>query len=238
MDVTQRNLALEFNIIKLDFFQDWLNGSLYMPLWFWRKRRKKSYLFGLIRRSAKNDFCSCEKKYSHLKTYVTCAFDYGDNSLKLTKDKNPETNKRWHRTGKKVRFNRGVIRPFINKDDLTVYYYSPLECRVTENTTETKLERIKTPFEAVRLYATDIILLGNLNEQNIYGIPQFFKVLPSTTANVPPIATIKEASESQEENDKENDNDAAYDEDSGQTITTGMDWGRHGNKDTPIYKNG
>ncbi|MBP1590827.1 MAG: hypothetical protein ILP22_02140, partial [Oscillospiraceae bacterium] len=42
------------------------------------------------------------------------------------------------------------------------------------------------------------------NEDNIYGIPQFFKVLPSTTANIPPIATIEETLSDDDLNEEEN----------------------------------
>ena len=35
-DRIQQALALDYKIVKLDFYQDWLNGCLYMPLWYWR----------------------------------------------------------------------------------------------------------------------------------------------------------------------------------------------------------
>ena len=40
-DRVQQKLAEDYKIVKLDFYQDWLNGSLYMPLWYWRKSKKK-----------------------------------------------------------------------------------------------------------------------------------------------------------------------------------------------------
>ena len=29
--------------VSLDFYNDWVNGVLYFPLWFWRSRKKKNY---------------------------------------------------------------------------------------------------------------------------------------------------------------------------------------------------
>ena len=80
LDKIQQALAEDYKIVKLDFYQDWLNGALYMPLWFWRKRKKKTFLFFTIS-SAKNEFCSCNKRYKRLRTYVTCNVEYNDLSM-------------------------------------------------------------------------------------------------------------------------------------------------------------
>lgn len=246
MDRIQRNLAQEFKIIKLDLYQDWINGTLYMPLWYWRKRKKRSFwfdIFGWFKSSAKNDFCSCEtSSYSRLKTYVTCEIPYKNISLEVDGSKASEKEKRWHKNrAEQVRYRRGLIRPFVNKDDLTVYYYAALQATSDNaNAKQTLAERPEN-FYAIRLYATDIILLGNLLENNLYGIPQFFKCLPSTTANIPAIATIEE-----EEGEDEKDNDEAQyesstdSEESGNTVVTGMDWRRDSisENDSPKYRQG
>ena len=93
-------------------------------------------------------------------------------------------------------------------------------------------------FFAVRLFATDIILLGNLNPKNIYGIPQFFKCLPSTTANIPAVATIQETIDPNEKEVTYNQDTTGEVEDSGTTITTGMDWNHDGDERTPAYSTG
>ena len=240
-DIIQRNLALDFKIIKLDFYQDWLNGCLYMPLWYWRKRKKKTFLFGLFSSRAKNEYCSCNKTYSRLKTYVTCNIEYVDNSLTATDSSMPDSEKRWHKNKKgQVRYRRGLIKAVENKDGLTAYYYVATQAvdDSTNKNPDLEMEMVNPNFHAVRLYATDIILLGNLDPNNIYGIPQFFTCLPSTTANIPAIATIEETINPGEE-EKESSKDIGGDsEDSGTTITTGMDWGHNGNKQTPKYKTG
>lgn len=246
MDRIQRNLAQEFKIIKLDLYQDWINGTLYMPLWYWRKRKKRSFwfdIFGWFKSGTKNDFCSCEtSSYSRLKTYVTCEIPYKDISLEVDGSKASEKEKRWHKNrAEQVRYRRGLIRPFVNKDDLTVYYYAALQATSDNaNSKQTLAERPEN-FYAIRLYATDIILLGNLLENNLYGIPQFFKCLPSTTANIPAIATIEE-----EEGEDEKDNDEVQyesstdSEESGNTVVTGMDWRRDSisENDSPKYRQG
>lgn len=236
-DKIQQNLAQEYKIIKLDLYQDWINGCLYMPLWYWRKRKKKTFLFGLFSRSAKNEFCDCNKTYSRLKTYVTCDIPYKDRSLGVSKDVSNDDEDRWHKKKREwVRFNNGVIKGVQNKDGLTAYYYTAMQ-PTSENEDEIITNR-PAGFQAIRLYATDIILLGNLNENNLYGLPQFFKVLPSTTANIPPIATIEESLNEEETKDETSTSDIGNGEDSGTTITTGMDWGARGANQVPVYKTG
>ena len=237
MDNVQRKLALDFKIIKLDLYQDWINGCLYMPLWYWRKRKKKTFLFGLFSRSAVNTFCNCDNYYSRLKTSVTCDIAYEDTSFGTNADVVLDGEDRWHKAkSKTIKYPNGLIKPVVNKDGLTAYYYvamQPTDDNPTRKITDYKAEK----FNVIRLYATDIILLGNINEDNLYGIPQFFKVLPSTTANIPPISTVQE-NETDIKDEAATKYDALGGEDSGTSITTGMDWGDGNEEATPSYKDG
>lgn len=238
LDKIQRNLAQEFKIIKLDLYQDWINGCLYMPLWHWRKRKKKTFLFFTLSR-AKNDYCSDKSLYSRLKTYVTCNIKYISRSLEVrnNRDSMPDSEDRWHKNRKaQVRYKRGLIKPVENKDGLTAYYYVAVQATSDNDNDELEMARRPAYFKAIRLYATDIILLGNLDPKNIYGIPQFFKCLPSTTANVPPIATIEEIPDPNAKEEIQDDIKGA--EDSGDTVTTGMDWNHNGASQFPAYKTG
>ena len=235
-DTVQRSLALDYKIVKMDFYQDWLNGTLYMPLWYWRKRRKKSFLFGLITSKAKSQYCSCDTVYKQKpKTVVPCNIEYSNNSMNTNNNLMPDKEKRWHkkRNGN-VWYKRGLIKPFENKDGLTLYYYVAMQPTLSNQNPSLALGDIGNSAKIMVLYATDIILLGNLDPNNIYGIPQFYNCLPSTTVNVPPIASVKESSDEEEE---ENDTDK-NEEDNGDAVVTGMDWGRKGNKETPMYKSG
>lgn len=236
-DTVQRSLALDYKIVKMDFYQDWLNGTLYMPLWYWRKRRKKSFLFGLITSKAKSQYCSCDTVYKQKpKTVVPCNIEYSNNSMNTNNNLMPDKEKRWHkkRNGN-VWYKRGLIKPFENKDGLTLYYYVAMQPTLSNQNPSLALGDIGNSAKIMVLYATDIILLGNLDPNNIYGIPQFYNCLPSTTVNVPPIASVKESSDEEEE--EENDTDK-NEEDNGDAVVTGMDWGRKGNKETPMYKSG
>ena len=238
-DTVQRSLALDYKIVKMDFYQDWLNGTLYMPLWYWRKRRKKSFLFGLITSKAKSQYCSCDTVYKQKpKTVVPCNIEYSNNSMNTNNNLMPDKEKRWHkkRNGN-VWYKRGLIKPFENKDGLTLYYYVAMQPTLSNQNPSLALGDIGNSAKIMVLYATDIILLGNLDPNNIYGIPQFYNCLPSTTVNVPPIASVKESSDEEEEEEEENDTDK-NEEDNGDAVVTGMDWGRKGNKETPMYKSG
>ena len=240
MDKIQRNLALDFKIVKLDLYQDWINGCLYMPLWYWRKSKKKTFLFFTISR-AKNEYCSDSSLYSRLKTYVTCNIRYYDNDFTVSDNTRsmPDSENRWHKNrANQVRYERGLIKPVENKDGLTAYYYVATQATSDNANSSFEMIRRESNFKAVRLFATDIILLGNLDPKNIYGIPQFFKCLPSTTANVPPIATIEEVLDPNEEEEIYDKDTSGNADDSGNTITTGMDWNHDGDEKTPRYKTG
>ena len=237
LDIIQENLALQYNVVKLDFHQDWVNGCLYMPLWYWRKRKKKTFLFGLFSSSAKNEFCDCDRTYSRLKTYFTCDIPYEDESLTVESSASSSEEDRWHRSRSGgVRFPNGLIKGVTNKDGLTAYYYVAMQ--PTDDNYYEPIETREKGFFVIRLYATDIILLGNLNEDNLYGIPQFFKVLPSTTANIPPIASIEESLEDEDKKVENNKYDSTQSEDSGTTITNGMVWRRGGDEAVPTYGSG
>lgn len=247
VDKIQQYLAQEFNIVKLDLYQDWINGCLYMPLWYWRKRKKKTF-FGLFTISrAKNQFCDCDRRIDKIKSYVSCSFKYTTNSLGLKSEDLPDgkdnDGTKWHKKKtSKINFSYGLIKQVENNDGLNVYYYSPIqplkEVKGFGGRGDSVLAERSAGFKAIRLFATDIILLGNLNVDNLYGIPQLFKALPATTANIPPIATIYD--ESDNTNTKEGEKDVIGLEDVGVTVTTGMDWGKDDDakKDSPAYSKG
>lgn len=209
-----------------------------MPLWYWRKRKKKSFLFGLIKSSAKSQYCSCDSLYSRLKTAVTCNIEYKDNSLSADNNSMPNGEEKWHKRRKGVlKYRRGLIKPFENKDGLTVYYYVGMQPTSENINAKLPLNEFGEKTKIIILYATDIILLGNLDPNNLYGIPQFYNCLPSTTANIPPIGTVQENIPGNDD-DSDSDDIESNAEDSGTTITTGMDWGHYGSGETPRYKTG
>ena len=60
VDTIQQSLSQEYDTVNLDFYNDWVNGCLYMPLWFWKKTKKRTFLWGLIKLKGKNRFCDCD----------------------------------------------------------------------------------------------------------------------------------------------------------------------------------
>lgn len=237
MDSVQRSLALDHKIAKLDFYQDWINGTLYMPLWYWRKRKKKTFLFGLFSSKAKSQYCSCDSRYTRLKTSVTCNIEYSKNDLTTNNSLMPNNEDRWHkRRSGSVSYKRGLIKHVDNKDGLTVYYYVGMQPTTSNPKPDLQLGDMGNNVKIALLYATDIILLGNLDPNNLYGIPQFYNCLPSTSANIPPIASVEENITDEDVNDS--DSPTSVGEDSGLTVTTGMDWGHDYNDQTPKYQRG
>lgn len=245
-DLNQRieqKLAEDYDVAKLDFYDDWLNGTLYMPLWRWRKRRKKSFLFGLIHSRAKSEFCSCDTRPNKFKKLFSCSLPYkvkDTDGLSMTDRLN---GKKYHKDkgyNRWIRPTQGIIKEFLNNDSLEIYYYTPGTVREWK-----KSYKNQTNVPYVRMFATDIILLGSLNENDIDGVPQLFKYLPSTTENTPAIATEVLVSENESDTDTGNALDAGNDdnilgdEEKSVATTTGMDWGRNGNEtDNVAYGNG
>lgn len=223
-DLVEELLAQEYHVVHLDFYNDWLNGVLYFPLWYWKKKRKRSFLFGLIRKRAINTFCNNDKKYSRLRLFDTCTIMY-------EKIKNDNGNN-WVGFKKTTKIVWGVIKNIVNKDGLNLYYYS---CgNILDSNPKQNANPIAEGKEFARLYATDIILLGSFNDCDLDGVPQLYKLLPSTTANIPNIASYM-LNDTDDEDDTTMENSK---EDEGKVEITGMDWMHGGSKDEPRYKRG
>lgn len=186
--------------ISLDFFNDWLNGCLYFPMWFWRIRKKKKYKNGQA--VYDSQYCSCKDTNTKLKLFENYAIGYNGGDLRVVKSNEGAgslssyyryyRNKRGSKWYNSVKWNDitywknldgGIIKKMSNKDGADVYYYS------AGNTIDIDKMRGKE-YPYARLFATDIILLGSLNECDINGIPMMGTNLPSTTANIPPMGRI------------------------------------------------
>lgn len=239
----EQKLAEDYDVAKLDFYDDWLNGTLYMPLWRWRKRRKKSFFFGLIHFRAKSEFCSCDRRPHKFKKLFSCSLPYkvkDKDGLSMTDRLNGNKYHKDKGYNRWIRPTQGIIKEFLNNDSLEIYYYTPGTVREWK-----KSYKNQTNVPYVRMFATDIILLGSLNENDIDGVPQLFKYLPSTTENTPAIATEVLALENESDtdtgkaSDAGNDENVLGDEEKSVTTTTGMDWGRNGNEtDNVAYGDG
>lgn len=74
MDSAIESVIDENDGISLDFYNDWVNGVLYFPLWFWRVRKKRKYKNGEILYESK--FCSASEEQSTLYNGSTCDLPY------------------------------------------------------------------------------------------------------------------------------------------------------------------
>lgn len=185
MQCIEINLAMENNVIQFDFYNDWINGMIYIPRWFVNIKKKGSFLFGLIRTKSKIQACM-EDSFNNSRRYVQqCAVGYTVNndsrSMLITSTNGCHKNNSKHKCHKtpgrryvKIFGSKGGI---IHKESTlkgqSVYYLKPCE-RLSNN-------------KKCNLYATDIVLLGNINKCNIHGIPSDFDSMLPTTYQLPPV---------------------------------------------------
>lgn len=189
MQCIEINLAMEYDVIQFDFYNDWLNGVLYIPRWFVNIRKKKSYLFGLIRRRGKVQACM-EGSSVYTRRFVQqCALEYiSDNEGMFHEVVSPNgcssndkskchkaKGRKYVKIFKGTKHGGGIVHNEKNMNNKNVYYFRPAEWINNLNNFGTKCN----------LFATDIILLGSLKDCDSNGIPQAFKELTSSSYQLP-----------------------------------------------------
>lgn len=60
----ETQLAEDNDAVSFNFQNDWINGMLYFPMWYRKITPKKRFLFGLIKRKAKDQWCSNQHYYN------------------------------------------------------------------------------------------------------------------------------------------------------------------------------
>ncbi len=193
-ELAQQNDATSFN-----FYNDWVNGVLYAPLWYRKITPKKSFFFGLFRRSAKDEWCSANKYFDSLRIMQACSVirdkegaeyqNFVGNKVKPYYHESDITEEcddgECNKSITNVTGMYGVILPKETMLGQTAYYYKPVEYDPSLKQNEYLDVPNKPQGEIKLLFATDIILLGSLNDCDLNGVPQFFKSLESTTYNLP-----------------------------------------------------
>ena len=181
----ESQLAEDNDATSFNFQNDWINGTLYSPLWFRKITPKRSFLFGLFKRRAKDEWCSADHVYNGLvRIFHPCAVkrtqvsndrytNYDGENITPIYMQNGDCTNKCHERKTIVGLNTGLIRTRQTMLGQTVYYYKPIEY-------DSSLKEIKL------LFASDIVLLGSLNDCDLNGVPQFFKSLESTTYKLPP----------------------------------------------------
>lgn len=197
MQCVEITLAMEYNVIQFDFYNDWINGMIYVPRWFVNIRKKKRYFFGKLRETTKTEAC-IDSTFGGWRRFVQqCALWYNnDGSGNFTEidtskqtvgcSRGPSYVRFWRYTnrqkchlayGRKHAWVRGgMVHPQTTMHNQNVYYFRPAEwLNINNNNYATKCN----------LFATDVVLLGSLNDCDENGIPQVFEELVSSTYLMP-----------------------------------------------------
>lgn len=179
MQCVEITLALEHHVIQFDFYNDWLNGTIYLPKWFGNIKRKRNYFFGLIKRPEKILACM-EDTFNKTRNFTQqCALTYKEEggAYIVSMDNGCHRNKRQKchkRQGRKyvkiLGRNGGIVHKEVTSRQDNVYYLRPFEVYNNKN---------------VFLFPTDIILLGSLIQFNKQGIPFVFDGLVSNSYKFP-----------------------------------------------------
>ena len=193
----EQQLAQDNNAVNFNFTNDWINGALYFPLWYRKLTPKKSFLFGLFRKKAKDEWCAASRQSKGLRIYQACALNRGTGEEQYENYEGEtitpynvrsadDCGDKCHEQESVVTINNGVILTKENMYGQTIYYYQAGEFHPDlVNDYMTFQYSNHTNGEFVLLFATDIVLLGSLNDCDQQGIPQFFKYLTETTYNMP-----------------------------------------------------
>lgn len=227
----ENQLAQENDATSFNFQNDWLNGCLYAPLWYRKITPKKSFLFGLFKKKAKDQWCRADSNFN-LMVYQPCALklklgdrltvadiDTGENvTINTPSNIQSKCGKKCHKETTTVNVTNGLVLTKENMIGQPLYYYKAINYEQT-------LANVNNKDGVVLLFATDIVLLGSLNDCDINGIPQFFKYLESTTYNMPTDVLFTDTIIQVDSEGKvvvNGNNDIVYEQ---FTEATGCDWG-------------
>ena len=224
----ENQLAQDNNAVNFNFHNDWINGMLYAPLWYRKITPKKSIFFGMFRKKAKDEWCAANRPSKGLRLYQPCALNrglgerYENNEGKLVEAnyviQNGDGGHKCHEKEITQTINNGVIFSKENMYDQTVYYYQAAEYHPEFNNNKGGV---------IPLFATDIVLLGSLNDCDLNGVPQFFKSLTPSTYNMPSTILFTDGNVVMDMNSK-GDLTSTF-----ETFTeaTGCDWGNINKRD-------
>lgn len=185
MQCVEMSLAQEYGVVKFDFYNDWLNGVVYLPRWAREVKYKRKRRNGKREVIEKVKGCINDKTRTKLsRRYVQqCSVAYrenanGDFTIASPNGCGSDSKLKCHK-----KQGMDYIEIFGNKAGIVqeeetmlgdnVYYLKPKEFRQSAN-------------KGIPLYATDIIMLGSLSDCNQYGLPTTFESLVSTTYQLPP----------------------------------------------------
>ena len=187
----EMNLAMEYRVINFDFYNDWINGMIYVPR-FMRYVKPKKTVGKKNGQIAKVKIKGCMDDtsiFARSRRYTQqCSIGYGEkvinkytifttvanplekvDSIALTRINNLHKKRGFSQFSI---FNKygGICHEHKTSRKQNVYYMKPCEWQ---------------DYARVLLYATDIVLLGSLKTCDENGLPQAFKYLSSTSYVMP-----------------------------------------------------
>lgn len=172
----EMSLAEEYRVIQFDFYNDWINGMIYIPRWERHiKRKRKFFLFGPMSTKIR----ACTETYNTKKIKLTeqCSVEVNlkTNALVSKVGCGSKQNKyKCHKSdGRKqvgIFGSGGAVHEELTASKKYAYYFKPCEM----------LGKKK-----VNLFATDLILLGSMNQYNISETPMFIDALDVTSYKLP-----------------------------------------------------
>lgn len=169
IECQQIRLAEKLNVFEFDFYNDWINGTLYSFLFRQKLRREGE---------GKNKFCdyNCDEfpnptnnnpddgdpsDNSCQRNWITdTGCEEGDEFYEISGD-------RVHANTSKAMIKDGVIKLYEGE-----YYYAAVN------------------HYGVPMFKTDLVLLGSINPCDIHGIPLIYDNIKKTTYNRPPTSEV------------------------------------------------
>ena len=164
--------AMEYEVINFDFYNDWINGMIYIPRWFAEVKKNKDRLVYCYENSSNDGGApryivqQCAIPYnSELK--IKSDSNFGCNNSNVGSTKSQECGRSVNgRKYYEVSKNNGLIKR--NKTLKNEYVYYPI-----------------THLNEAIAFSNDIVLLGSLDECNKNGLPTALGY-PSSTYIMPP----------------------------------------------------
>lgn len=225
----EQQLANDNDCVDFNFYNDWINGALYAPLWYRKITPKKSFLFGLFKKKAKDQWCSADRSSGGAQIFMPCAIkrnadgtytnNDGDNKSMVTNIGSKNQCDNCLSSTASSNIVNGVIKTKETLTGATAYYYQAGEYQPQLNNNKG---------EILTLFATDIVLLGSLDDCDSNGMPQFFKYLTSTTYNMPNNILVIDGDIEYDIDDEGNFYEKSY---TAKTEATGCDWGNTNTQD-------
>ena len=184
----EMNLAMEYRVINFDFYNDWINGLIYIPRFMRIVKAKKTFLGNGIVQRAKikacmddpSIFAKTRRRVQQCSLYYSWkqVGDSGKGAYSEAVHAYSPTSRKANNYHKKPGFdyvtifgrNGGICHEHTTSRGQNVYYMKPCEWN---------------NMSKINLYATDIILLGSLNKCDENGIPQAFRYLSSSSYVMP-----------------------------------------------------